>query len=151
MILDKIENINMYTGTHKYLDKALKYISNTNFLGMEEGAYVVEGDRIYAIIKSCQTKRVFEKTQILEGHMKYIDIHFLIKGKEQVGIKLLSEQKQIKAYTSEGDYALYESLFDIFTLNEGMFVILFPDDIHLPEITSCKISDIKKVVVKVKI
>ena len=45
---------------------------------------------------------------------------------------------------------LFKESSDLITLKKGMFAIFFPDDIHLPEIKSGKISKVKKVVVKVK-
>ena len=46
---------------------------------------------------------------------------------------------------------LFKEPYDIITLKAGMFAIFFPDDLHMPEVTTKKSSSVKKVVVKVKI
>ncbi|GAA4301424.1 YhcH/YjgK/YiaL family protein [Aestuariibaculum suncheonense] len=151
MILDKIENISLYQGTHKNLDIALKYLKKGGYSGLKAGKYNIQGDEVYAIIKVCKTKTAIQHKNVLEAHKKFIDIHYVIEGTEQIGFATLNKQIPIKAYNLEDDYALYKSSYNVLTMEKGMFAIFFPDDTHLPEIEFNKISDLKKVIVKVKI
>lgn len=148
MILDKIENANLYKGIHVGINKALMYIQNTNFSDLINGRQEIDGDNIFAIVKEYQTKK--SDGNLLESHLKYIDVHYMEEGIEQIGITTLINQKPKTIYDSVDDYMLFKESSDLITLKKGMFAIFFPDDIHLPEIKSGKISKVKKVVVKVK-
>ncbi|MCR8668699.1 YhcH/YjgK/YiaL family protein [Aestuariibaculum sp. M13] len=151
MILDKIENISLYQGTHKNLDIALEYLKKADYSGIEAGKYNIQGDDVYAIIKLCKTKTAIQHKNVLEAHKKFIDIHYVIEGSEHIGVAILNKQLPVKEYNLKDDYALYKTSYNVLTLEKGMFAIFFPDDTHLPEIAMKKVSDLKKVIVKVKI
>jgi YhcH/YjgK/YiaL family protein len=149
MILDKIENIDLYKGIHVGVNKALYYIQNTDFSNMLNGKYDIDGDSFFVIVKEYETKDMDDN--LLEAHLKYIDVHYIAEGIEQIGITTLVDQKAKKAYDPVDDYMLFNSPCDFITLNKGMFAIFYPNDMHIPEIKSGNISKVKKIVVKVKI
>lgn len=149
MIFDKLENAGLYFGLHPGLDTALKYLQNTNFDNLSPDTVEIEGTSVYAMIKEVQTKPI--GANLMESHKKYMDVQYVVSGIEQMGITSLSHQLPKKAYNEAEDYMLFDAPFDIITVREGMFVIFFPDDIHLPEITTETPLTVKKVVVKVKI
>ncbi len=61
-----------------------------------------------------------------EGHKKYIDIHVVISGEENLGYTPCSEVTVKKEYDSEGDYELYEgTLKNIFHVTEDKFYNIF--------------------------
>ncbi|MCK0123828.1 YhcH/YjgK/YiaL family protein [Gelidibacter sp. F2691] len=149
MIVDKIENIGLYKGLHKGIDKALAYIKNTNFDALPVGKHEIDGDAVFAILKEYPTKPI--EDQLMESHIKYIDVQYVIEGVEHMGVTMKSGQDPKKAYDPEDDYMLFEEPYDIITVKAGMYAIFFPDDIHMPEVTTGAPSNVKKVVVKVKI
>lgn len=149
MIVDKIENAHLYAKTHIGINKALDYIKNTNFLELAKGKYEIEGDEIFAIVNEYETKSPEEN--LLESHIKYIDVQFIAEGIEQIGFTTLNNQKPVKLYDSVDDYMLFKEPYNLITLNKGMFAIFYPDDIHIPGLMAGTISKVKKVVVKVKL
>jgi len=149
MILDKIENIGLYEGIHIGINKALNYIKDTNFSDLPVGKHEIDGDALFAIFKEYKTTPIDDK--LLESHIKYIDVQYVIEGVEEMGVTMHYNQEPKKAYDAEQDYMLFNESYDVITVNAGMFAIFFPDDIHMPEITTGKPSNVKKVVVKVKI
>lgn len=149
MIIDKIENANLYQGMQQGLDKALSYLKNTNFSDLVIGKHDIEGDAIFVIVKELETTPVEGK--LLESHLKYIDVQYVIEGVEQMGVTVRTDQKPKKEYDADDDYMLFDEPYDIITVKAGMFVIFFPHDIHMPEITTSKPSNVKKAVIKVKI
>ncbi|WP_405398682.1 YhcH/YjgK/YiaL family protein [Maribacter sp. Asnod2-G09] len=148
MILDKIENHKLYINLSQRLAQAFAYINETDFSEMESGKYTVDNDNIYAILQNYQTKEKIDCK--LEGHNKYIDIQYIINGVELIGVTTFTDQIPIYI-NKEKDYSLYESTTSMIRVEKGMFAIFFPDDLHMPGVKSNKNSDIKKVVVKVKI
>ncbi len=149
MILDKIENANLYKGMHVGISAALDYIQNTDFSDVASGKHKIEGDAVFAIVNEYETKNA--EDNLLESHKKYVDVQYIAEGVEQIGITTLVNHKPTKLYDAADDYMLFKEPYDVITLSKGMFAIFFPDDIHLPGIKSGNISKVKKIVVKVKI
>ncbi|MBJ7879789.1 YhcH/YjgK/YiaL family protein [Gelidibacter salicanalis] len=149
MIVDKIENAQLYQGLHPGIDKALEYIKNTNFSDLPFGKHEIEGDAVFVILKEYETKQI--DGNLLESHLKYIDVQYIIEGVEQMGVTMRTDQLPKKAYDADDDYMLFDESYDIITVKEGMFAIFFPDDIHMPDMTTGSPSHVKKAVFKVKI
>lgn len=149
MVLDKIENAPLYYGMHKGVERALKYIQCTNFSSLENGKHDIDGDAIFSIINEYETKDI-RKDSLLESHLEYIDVQYVHLGIEQIGVTSLNNQKAVKSYDKTDDYMLFNEPYNLITLNEGMFAIFFPDDLHLPGIMVNGITKVKKVVIKVK-
>ena len=148
MIIDKIENHKLYAGISDKIAKAFSYINKTDLINIAPGTYKIDNDNIFAIVQEYDTK---DKSECkLEGHFKYIDIQYIISGVELIGVSSLVNQ--IAVHTDkEKDYALYESDLTFIKLEETMFTIFFPDDLHMPGLKLDKISKVKKIVVKIRI
>jgi YhcH/YjgK/YiaL family protein len=78
MIIDKIENINLYKDINSRISKALDYIINTDLINLEPGKYDIDKENIFALINEYQTKP--ESEGKLEAHRKYIDVQYVIDG-----------------------------------------------------------------------
>ena len=149
MIIDKIENSNIYFGISERMKVALNYIQKTDFSSVESGRHEIDGDRIFALVDEYETKNADEN--FLEAHQNYIDVQFMVEGKERVGFTTLKTQNAIKSYNSEQDFALFKENYSTILLSKGMFAIFFPDDLHMPGLKIEKSAKVKKVIVKVKI
>ena len=149
MIFDKNENADLYKGISTRIAKALNYVQNTNFEELALGKHEIDGDNIFAIISEYFTKN--DSHELLEAHCKYIDIQYMAKGDENIGVTTFVDQQPVKLYDEESDYMLFKESYTLTPLKQGMFAIFFPDDIHMPGITTGKFEQVKKVVIKVKI
>lgn len=149
MILDKIENANLYRNIHPGIGKAFDYIKSIDFSNLSTGKHEIDGDALFAILNAYETAPVNGK--LMESHLRYIDVQYVVEGVEEMGITTKCGQTPKKAYDSNDDYMLFDGSYDVITVKEGMFAIFFPDDIHMPEITTNKPSKVKKLVIKVKI
>ena len=149
MIIDKIENAGLYSGISERIKTALDYIQNTDFSIRENGRYEIDGDTIFALVNEYKTKNANES--FLEGHRDYIDVQFIVEGFEQVGVVMLDGQKAVKEYDANDDFVLFSEKHSLISLKKDMFVIFFPDDLHMPGLKIGKPASVKKVVVKVKI
>ena len=74
MIIDKIENANLYKNLGDRIQKSFDYIKQTNLKKLQPGRYDIDGDNIFALISEYQTK--VESEGKLEAHKKYIDVQF---------------------------------------------------------------------------
>ncbi len=149
MILDKITNIQLYSDLSPAIVKALRYLGETDFSALEAGKNELFGGDIFSIISNYKTKDLEDCR--LEAHRKYLDIHFMAEGSEVIGYSLFNDQKQATEYDAENDFALYCGEKNYIKLNEGMFAIFFPSDLHMPGIMIGVPSLVKKVVVKIKL
>ncbi len=148
MIIDKIENFELYTGLNKKIAKAFAYIRAIDLSQLALGKYEIDKDDIFALVQEYDTKD--KKDCKLEGHQKYIDLQFIINGVEQMGISTLKDQVAVTR-NEKDDYTFYEGDSDFIKVEAGMFTIFFPDDLHMPGIKVSHSSKVKKVVIKVKI
>jgi hypothetical protein len=82
MIFDTLKNIDNYKGLGRVYT-ALEFLAKTDFNTMELGRYELDGDNIFYMVQSYDTDP--EKT-ISEAHKKYIDIQFMVKGEELIGV-----------------------------------------------------------------
>ncbi len=148
MIIDKIENSKLYLGINTKFEKAFKYLISTDLINLPSGKYQIENDDIFAIVQDYQTKDRSEGK--LEGHIKHIDVQYIISGIEHIGVTTLKNQTPI-IINEEEDYIFYEGDSNLVRMDSGMFAIFFPHDLHMPGVKLDKASFVKKVVVKLKI
>lgn len=147
MIVDKIENSELYESLHPRFAKAFAFISKTDFSKLDDGKYEIENDNIFAIVQEYNTKD--KKEAKLEAHRKYIDIQYIHSGIELIGVAAFKDQIPTTDDT-EKDLAFYEGDASFIKLEAGMFAIFFPDDLHMPGIKLTQSAKVKKVVVKVR-
>jgi len=154
MIVDHITSIKFLNLTGNFL-KAVEFLANTNLAQLPDAKGVqIDGDNVYYTKETYLTKPEAECKW--EAHAQYADIQIVIKGKEifgysnrnQTNLEVLSE------YDSKKDIVFYKDI-DTYTnvlLTDGMFVIAFPDDLHLPKKQADNTStEVSKIVVKVKL
>jgi len=150
MILDKIENIELYFPLGERIKQALVYIRETDFTKLKEGRYYLDSNKLFALVNEYKTKDISEC--IMEAHKKYIDLQYMYNGCEMIAYSILTNQKPTKSYDSENDYGLYKPEdFSLIKLEQDTFVVFFPDDLHMPSIKCNESESIKKIVVKILI
>jgi YhcH/YjgK/YiaL family protein len=149
MIIDKLSNSHLYLGLGDGISKAFSYLKETDFFKMELGKYEINGENIFALVNEYNTKDETEGK--LEAHKKYIDVQFVAKGSELMGYAPLENQKVIEDYNEQNDITFFSGDKSFIKIDEGMFAIFFPTDVHLPGIKVNKKSYVKKIVIKVKV
>ncbi len=150
MIIDTIKNASKYFSVHPLFEQAFEYITSTDLANTADGKYEIDGDKLKAIISNKNGMTAAESISKFECHDKHIDIQLCIKGKETIGWKPREICKEQKGeYNAEKDVVFYNDAPDMyFELNDGQFVIFFPEDVHAPMIGE---GQIQKLVIKVKI
>ncbi|SMQ64498.1 YhcH/YjgK/YiaL family protein [Bacillus sp. OV166] len=150
MIMDHISNYNVYKGVNEKVGQAIAYILNTDFEIMQTGMHRVDGDNLFFNLIEYNTKNANER--FWESHKKYIDIHYILEGKEYIGHELFERMKIKEDYNEEDDYFLLEgSLQSKVKLEQGEFLICNPQDVHMTGIMVDSPEKVRKVVFKVKL
>jgi len=103
-------------------------------------------DGVYAIVQKCEPKS--KDDQLLETHKKYIDLQYVISGRENIGWKFVDKSFEIhKKYSIKKDIAFFTNKPDTYIkLKKGEFVLFFPEDAHAP---LCGNGTVKKCIVKI--
>jgi biofilm protein TabA len=148
MIIDRVEYCNCYPYGSAW-NTAFVFLS-TLTPNAEETKYEIQGDDIYAIIASYNTKEPHK----FEAHREYVDIQCLLEGQEVIESTALNGLTVDTPYDRQKDVALYvktDSRATISHLERGMFIAFFPHDAHMPGVSVGESHAlVKKVVVKIK-
>ena len=88
---------------------------------------------------------------VAEAHRKYMDIQYIVKGKEVMGWAGLSACTPTVDFNEEKDIGMYTGDFEFITINEGICYVAFPEDAHMPGRHLDVPNDFVKVVVKLKV
>ena len=88
---------------------------------------------------------------VAEAHRKYLDIQYIVKGKEVVGWADLDACTIQGEFNVEKDIGMYTGDFEYITINEGICYVAFPEDAHMPGRHLDVPNDFVKVVVKLKV
>jgi len=147
MIKDNLNNAAKYYNLSERIEIALKYLQENDLRFLDDGKYSIDGEDIYMNVQEYETK-ISDK---LESHRKYIDIQYMIKGQENMGVALINGLKVVEEYNKEKDIIFYNGACKKELVKENEFIIFYPEDAHLPCQIVDKPSIVKKVVVKIKI
>ncbi|MDD2552753.1 MAG: YhcH/YjgK/YiaL family protein [Dysgonamonadaceae bacterium] len=146
MIVDNLNNAELYYDTHPRLKEAFDFLYTINLKSCKEETIKIDGDNIKLIISTNKLKS--EKESLLEVHRYHLDIHIPLSQPETFGWKSLSAiEKEVDEYDSEKDIELFnEKPSTYITLQPREFAIFFPDDAHAPLIGA---GDLKKIIFKI--
>ena len=147
MIIDRIENAPLYVGLSKRTAAALAYLRKTDFSRMPAGRSDLDGANLYALVQEYDSRPC--DTACWEAHRRYIDVQYLVSGVERIGYAQLSSLQVTQAYDEKNDALLLSGDGDFLLMRPGMFMVLWPEDAHMPGIATAAPAPVKKVVVKV--
>lgn len=147
MILDYMRNIGLYEGCNKNLSKIAKFIAENDLKSLEKGKYDL-GDECFVNILESNPSPASTKW---ESHVKYLDVQYIVTGSEVIEWQIIENMQKTTEYDAVKDRFLGTSeIGKPITVDEGMFMILFPEDAHCPGIKANH-DFVKKAVFKIKI
>ncbi len=146
--IDKVEFAREYHAHKLWWDQAFAYMKNTDLASLKPGDHPIVGEDVYARITEGPLKNI-DSTK-WEAHKNYIDIHYVITGREKIGIGPLSSATIAVPYNSTRDISFYEGKGKYYTAEPGTFFIAFPKDIHRPGLEVDGKGTEKKLVIKIK-
>lgn len=149
MIIDRIENWKNIGLIQEPVKKAFEFLENMP-ADIKDGRYEIQGKDIYAIVQSYQT--VSRDKKQFESHRSYIDIQYVVSGKEIIEWLPVKMLDLFTDYDQKKDVSLYNlsANSSLLKMCPGMFAVFFPEDGHLPGCRFDEPADVKKVVIKVK-
>jgi biofilm protein TabA len=148
MILDLLENGHQYQALNRGFAKAFAFLLRPDLKELPVGKYEIDGGCVYAMVSKEPGRR--KEDGLIETHEKYIDIQLILAGTDDMGWKPKSLCKKPSGeYDQKADVQFFADEPDNWlSMGKGAFAIFFPDDGHMPLISS---GTLHKVVVKVAV
>jgi YhcH/YjgK/YiaL family protein len=147
VIADILGNAHRYRDLSPRIARAFDYLGEADLRGAL-GTFTIDGDRLYAMIQEYET--IPAAHGCWEAHRRYIDLQYVVDGSERIGYAHL-DRLAAGTYDPERDFLPLRGAGDFLTLNPGDFMLLFPEDAHLPRIAVAAPAPVRKVVVKIAV
>jgi YhcH/YjgK/YiaL family protein len=146
LILDTLDNAGRYIGLHKGFGKAFEFLSCVDPGNLPLGRIEIDGDRLFAIVTKGPGRGRREAR--LETHSRYIDIQYVVSGRDMTGWKPVAACKRAAGpFDPEKDIGFFDDDPEVWiAVHAGAFAIYFPEDAHMPLLSA---GEIHKIVVKV--
>lgn len=151
MIKNSLRYTKNYYNLSEKIKLGLEFLENHDLKSMKNGKYEILGDDVFINIQEYDSKPELDGKW--EAHRKYIDIQILIKGTEKIGVGEIQDYTTTEAYDEERDveFLTTNAPQQFITMKENDYIILYPYDVHMPQICVDRPSAIKKAVVKVSL
>ena len=147
MIYDTLDHAARYRGLSPFLDRALEFLAGADFSALEDGKIVLDGDNVFAFLSTYVPSAAGDTP---EAHRRYIDVQYLVSGKEQVGVCPLRDVTELTEEHPDRDLWLYRASCERLAIGGGRFLVLWPEDAHAPGIPLAD-GQVRKCVVKVRV
>ncbi len=115
--------------------RGLRYLAEQDFSSRPDGRCELRGSDCFLTLQRYRTKPV--ACCYPEAHRKYVDIQFVVEGEEYLGWCPLSPDLEVHApYDAAKDIIFYERLVpdSNIILAAGSYAILYPEDVHRPQV-----------------
>lgn len=149
MILADLSDSRHIEALHPAFKAVIDYVRNNDLTKVQAGRITLDGENIFINVDDATLRD--QKSQVLEVHRQYIDIHFPLDGEEIVGWTPTKALKQpsVEPFDVKKDFALYaQQASTYFTVKPGQFYIMFPEDAHAPIIGK---GTLRKLVAKIRV
>jgi len=134
-------------------EKAMKYLEETDLDALPVGKHEIDGDRVFVNVSEYETHE--EGEGLLEFHRKYIDLQYVISGRETILFEHIDRTDPAKPYDEAKDMGFVKAKNLSLSLEADpyVFFIFFPYDAHGPGVNRFyqKPEKVKKAIVKIKI
>lgn len=149
--INKRELAILYFKNKERWAKAFKFLKGNDLTKLEMKRYDIDGDNLYATVSEYLSKN--EETAKFEAHRKYIDIQYVIAGKELMNIAPITTVKEVLTpydATKDIEFVTVDKIIN-YKASPANFFIFFPGDAHRPGLKDGVNSTVRKLVVKLKV
>lgn len=149
MILDKLENADLYYESVPGLETFMKFYNENDLEELPACKIYLDGNDLFVNILDFKGKA--ESACRMEAHKDYLDIQIPLGCDERMGWKAQVDCQEVTQEYDEGkDVEFYgDKAVAQFTVPAGHFAIFFPSDAHQPGIAPGK--EYRKLIVKAKV
>ncbi len=135
-----------YHRNKRLWDAAFAFLKNQDLQQLPPGKYPIVGEHVFANVTDNPSNRIEDVKW--ESHKDYIDLQYVISGKEQIGVADTSGAAITKPYTV--DVINYQAEGTYYVAQPGTFFLFFPNNAHRPTIRVPGYDRVKKIVLKIQ-
>lgn len=128
--------------------RAFDFALATDFAALPDATYPIDGDDVRALVQRYTTKAAGEGRW--EAHRTHIDLQMVVSGEEYIGVAPLGTL-EAEPYDPDRDLLWLTGEGDRVTMRPGNFVLLWPEDGHMPGMAIVEPVPVLKVVFKIAI
>ena len=149
MIFGNIQYLDEYPFLEKTVQDCFAYAKTQDLGTFEPGCHEIDGKRLFVNIAQYTTTDA--SNRFWEAHRKYLDLHLMLRGEEQIDLNFTANMKQ-QAYQEQDDFLpLDGEKNSSVILQEGDFLICVPHDAHRTAVQTAEPSAIKKAIFKIQL
>jgi len=150
MIVTDINHIEHQVSMTTFFKRAIEFLRRPDIHNMADGRVDIDGQDVFALVHRYETV----KTDVLnfEYHRKYIDIQYIVSGREVIGWIPVERMTITEAYDTEKDICFGiapKKEITMVRLQAGQLAVFYPEDGHAPKLAAGSPSHVVKIVVKV--
>jgi biofilm protein TabA len=147
--INSLEFYRQYNKSKDVWDKAFAFLADKQKLDtLKPGMYPIDGKNAYASITEGPEKT--PETAKWESHRKYIDLQYVIRGEEKIGVAPIANATVIVPYNDKKDGANYTAEGKYYIAKPSEFYLFFPSDVHKPNMHVDGYDTVKKLVIKIR-
>ena len=150
MIITDIKHIEHQVSMMPAIKKAIEFLRRPDIHNMADGRVDIDGQDVFALVHRYETVKTYALK--FEYHRKYIDIQYIVSGKEVMGWAPAERMVITETYDIEKDICFgtvpKEEMTSVY-LQAGQVAVLYPEDGHAPKLAAGSPSHVVKIVVKV--
>jgi YhcH/YjgK/YiaL family protein len=148
MIVDRLANAHRYKNLGPRITRAFEFIAQTDLASLADGRYELDGSHVFALVQRYTSKP--ESDGRWEAHRLYADLQFVAAGEERIGYGPM-ERFTGRGYDAEKDFERLDGSGDSLRLEAGGFVLLWPGEVHMPQLAGAAPEPVTKIVVKIRV
>lgn len=148
MIIDQIAHSSRYAGLHAGFAAAFDFLRSQDLAALPLGRIDLQGDALFALVQEYQSKPASEG--FWEAHRRYIDLQYIVSGCERIGWAPLSRMESM-SHDAARDLSLLKGDGESMSLQAGDFMLLWPEDAHMPGLQVDGAAPVRKVVFKIAV
>lgn len=137
-----------YKAHQTWWDKGFAYLKETDLAALKPGKYLIDDENVFATVTEGPTKDTSQTRW--ESHKIYLDIHYVISGKEMLGIAPFSSATPVTDFDPVKDIGFYKAKGKYYPSREGTFFIIFPPEAHCGGNKVEGYDTVKKIVIKIR-
>lgn len=146
MVFDTLENSYLYNTLSPDIACALHYLRTTDFFEREPYKEKLN-DNIVMTYSHYNTVTVDSRRW--SAHDSVIEVQYVVSGEEKLGFAP-RDTMEYQSSAAEKDILYFAGTGNWLQFTKGHFAVLFPDDVHIPKIsTELNPSEVRKVVFKI--
>ncbi|MCD8020541.1 MAG: YhcH/YjgK/YiaL family protein [Clostridiales bacterium] len=149
MIFGNINNLKEFYYLEETVKECIQYAGTHDLESYDTGSHEIDGNRLFVNVVEYTTTRAQDR--FWEAHRKYLDVHFMLCGTEQIDLNFIHNMTA-KDYVEDEDFLpLDGEKNSSVILRAGDFLICYPEDAHRTAVQVDKPETIKKAIFKVRI